>query len=110
MKKYKLTIRIAGNTEAPVLSVIKGKGYKMEYYVYFDEDTNDYSYFYNAEKDGRRFSASNAEELLGLIAMWEVRGDDWRGKKDDFELLDYIHDAGILYDTDGNIIRKYKKQ
>ena len=38
---------------------------------------------WDAEKDNRLFSATNPMELLGLIAMWEIRGDTWRPKDRD---------------------------
>ncbi len=70
--KYKLSIRIAGNTMAPCVAVIEAKGYAISHY-HGEPDTP----FWDAEKDGRRFSADSAEALLGLIVMWEQRGDDW---------------------------------
>lgn len=70
-------IRVAGNTAAPALYALHAKGYAVTV-SYGGDDTNGYTAEYEAEKDGRRFSATTPEELLGLVAMWEVRGDDWR--------------------------------
>ena len=72
--KYDLTIRIAGNAEIPCFSAVKAKGYKVTLTHFQDSEYSDWK----AEKDNRLFSATNPVELLGLIAMWEVLGDDWR--------------------------------
>lgn len=72
-------IRSAGNTGTKCLMTIRQKGYKIRiYYIEKDEQQADYISFFEAKKNGHYFSAINAEELLGLIAMWEVRGDNWR--------------------------------
>lgn len=41
------------------------------------DDCLDCVYDWYAEK-WTIFSATSPEELLGLVAMWEVRGNDWR--------------------------------
>jgi hypothetical protein len=46
--------------------------------------------FWDADKDGRVFSADSAESLLGLIAMWEQRGDDWHIRPGESALLDRL--------------------
>ena len=74
--KYDLKIRIAGNTEVPCFAAIKTKGYKVTCTEYVDSEYFDW----NAEKDNRLFSATSPIELLGLIAMWEVRGDNWQAR------------------------------
>jgi hypothetical protein len=77
--EYKLSIRVAGNTIAPCAAVIVAKGYAVSHYYSESEMP-----IWDAEKDGRRFSADSAEALLGLIAMWEQRGDDWHIKDDEW--------------------------
>ena len=79
-KEYDLIIRIAGNTWVPCFSAIKAKGYKVSLEYYRDSEYNNWC----AEKDNRLFSATSPAELLGLIAMWEVRGDIWRTKDCEF--------------------------
>ena len=108
MENLKLNITTAGNTWNPTLLAIQAKGYKiiLEYTVCDSEcETPDYESYYQAEKDGRRFNAKTPVELLGLIAMWEVRGDDWQ--YDDLTEID-VHDElmelAITYDTQGNIV------
>jgi len=78
--EYKLSIRIAGNTMAPCAAVIEAKGYAISHY-YSEAEVP----FWDAEKEGRRFSADSAEALLGLIAMWEQRGDDWYVNDDEWK-------------------------
>jgi hypothetical protein len=61
-----------GNTEYPAMFALKGKGYKLVARGYGDRP------HITATKDGNAFHASNAVSLLGLISMWEERGDNWR--------------------------------
>src|SRR5687768_9496528 len=84
---HKLSIRVAGNTMIPCLQVIAAKGYRISHY-YGDEDPE--LAFWDAEKEGRAFSADSAESLLGLIAMWEQRGDDWHIKPGELALLNRL--------------------
>jgi hypothetical protein len=44
------------------------------------------------------------EELLDLIAMWEVRGDDWRRKAGETALYNQLVEAAPMYDSDGNVL------
>ena len=101
-----MVIRIAGNTKIPCFSAIKAKGYKVTLTNYKDSEYSDW----NAEKDNRLFSATDLVELLGLIAMWEVRGDSWRAKdnahpNDDLDLMEYeeleINAPEYYHDEDG---------
>ncbi len=77
-------IRIAGNTEnteIPTLLVIENKyGYK----TYFIEALN-----WIAVKGENSFPATCPEELLGLIAMYNELGNDWReaGDSDFFSAI-----------------------
>lgn len=36
------------------------------------------------------------------MAMWEVRGDDWRLKPGEGAIDDELHAASRTYDSDGN--------
>jgi hypothetical protein len=71
----RLSIRIAGNTMTPCLRVIVSKGYEVAHHVDSASGERDLP-LWDAEKEGRCFSATGVAELLGLIAMWEQRGDD----------------------------------
>lgn len=65
---------------APCVAVIEAKGYAISLHPGETEVT-----VWDAEKDGRLFSADSAEALLGLIVMWEQRGDDWYVNDDEWE-------------------------
>ena len=78
--EVRLSIRIAGNTSIRCLQAIVAKGYTVTHYFLGTRPGDWDRPQWDAEKDDRRFSATGVEELLGLIAMWEIRGDDWRLK------------------------------
>ena len=40
-----------------------------------------------AEKEGRKFGARSPLSLLGLVALWESRGDAWQKKPSEPDLL-----------------------
>mgnify|MGYP001579130109 FL=1 len=63
-----MKLTVAGNTLFPCLFVIKQKGYTL---------TIDDGLMLHADKDDKSFIASSSEELLGLITMFESRGEDW---------------------------------
>ena len=46
--------------------------------------------------------ATTPEELLGLVAMWEVRGDDWRLKPGEAAIDDELHAASRTFNREGN--------
>lgn len=103
----KFCIRIAGNTGPRSLMAIRSKGYDILYYTEerVDVETGEKSYLdcYDAKKDGRYFSASTPQELLGLIALWEVRGDFWRKVTDEeWAFYNDLNDQSRIYDEDGN--------
>jgi hypothetical protein len=82
MAKYRVQIGTAGNTMEPVLITLQHKGYKVALdHVECPGDQD--ALLYTATNEDRIFSANTVEGLLGLIAMWEFRGDDWKGKRDD---------------------------
>lgn len=98
-----LCIRIAGNTENPCLLALRAKGYKLT--LWFTRDrAGDYQQDYDAEKDGRLFSATTPAELLGLVAMWEVRGDDWQTRAGEPYIYDELYPSSITYDMEGKVI------
>lgn len=96
-----VSIRIAGNTENPCLLALRAKGYRLTlWYTLGDE----YQQNYDAEKDGHAFSATSAEELLGLVAMWEFRGDDWQTKLDEPFVRLELEEKALCYDSEGNVV------
>lgn len=74
-----ITFRLAeaGNTWNPALFVIREKGYGVYRWPTTSEDACDDLV---ALKAGRAFFAQDAVSLLGLIAMWERLGDEWRSR------------------------------
>ncbi|QDU97412.1 hypothetical protein [Lignipirellula cremea] len=103
-KEYEVGIRIAGNTLIPCLQAIAAKGYSIKHY-FLANDPNDWDHPQrDAEKDTRLFSATSPAELLGLIAMWEVRGDDWQIKNGESALYDQLVESAAMYDDDGNVL------
>jgi hypothetical protein len=102
--EHKLSIRIAGNTIIPCLQAIVAKGYSVTTY-FLGEKPGDWDHpQWDAEKDGRVFSATGLEELLGLIAMWEVRGDDWRHNSGEAEVYKQLVESAPMFDSEGKVI------
>ena len=101
-------IRIAGNTGAPCLAVIQAKGYKVTLSAQLrSDDTTDIGYYdFCAEKDDLFFSATNLEELLGLITLGENRGDNWKANDGAYDHYQQLWSDCILYDKDGNIVKE----
>jgi hypothetical protein len=79
-----LYLHTAANTAVPCLQVLVAKGYAVSHY-FLSPGTEDKRPQWAAEKDGRLFTAEELEQLLGLVAMWDVRGDDWRLKDGEYE-------------------------
>ena len=103
MRELRVKIRIAGNTATPCYSAILKKGYEVTISV--DQSSDDsYIFQYDATKEDLFFSATSPEELLGLIHMWEIRGDNWRGTKEEIKLFRTQEDNAPIYDIDGNLI------
>lgn len=101
-----VSICISENTQLPTLLAIKAKGFTITtFYTERDGKIDKTDVVYDADKENCRFSANNPEQLLGLIAMWEIRGDDW---KYDPDLEDNIYseliESALVYDFEGNIV------
>jgi hypothetical protein len=79
-----LYLHTAANTAVPCLQALVAKGYAVSHY-FLDLGGKEKQPTWSAEKDSRLFTAERLEELLGLVAMWEVRGDDWRLKDGEYE-------------------------
>ncbi len=101
---WTVSIRIAGNTMRPCLWALKAKGYTLSI-VYEKLNDDDYLPGYMAVQGTRRFSATSAEELLGLVALWEARGDNWRAKPspEDVAFIDRLIDEAPVYDQNGEL-------
>lgn len=88
--RKKFCLRIAGNTHNPALLALKAKGYELFLGFFPEEDEKSPWYpempCWEAYKEGRLFSATTPVELLGLVALWETRGDNWRTEKHELRL------------------------
>ena len=62
----------------PALEVLKSKGYTVALYPHVSEEG---SFDFWASKEGRDFIGADPVEVLGLIALWEQLGDDWRARE-----------------------------
>jgi hypothetical protein len=102
----RISIGSAGNTQIPALLALRTKGYRtwIQYIKFDDPNDSHYPYQsnYEAEKDGAFFSATSALELLGLVAMWETRGDDWKYKEGDPAIFEEMQNAARTFDINGN--------
>ncbi|HEU4477959.1 MAG TPA: hypothetical protein VFR80_05530 [Pyrinomonadaceae bacterium] len=56
------------------LSLYAGKGYRVWWEASERPSADDWW----AEKEGREFVATTPLALLGLVALWESRGDEWK--------------------------------
>jgi hypothetical protein len=80
----------AMNTYNPALLVLRQRGYR----VWVDpSDEGSEGEDWRAEKDGRDFIASDPLRLLGLISIWEHRGDSWQAGAGGADLYDEIRSA-----------------
>jgi hypothetical protein len=70
------TLAAAGNVEAPACLVLQSKGYRVARITADNERAGDE--LWTAEGNGFRFVASGPIELLGVVAVYEARGDSWR--------------------------------
>ncbi len=99
----------AGNTGYRCLLAILAKGFhvRLEYHK-LDKPIlhwDDHMPWYWAKRNGNDFMAYTPEALLGLIAMHEVHGDDWRHWADgEQEAVERIYDTAQTFDRDGNLL------
>ena len=109
MQEKRLSIRIAGNTYNSALLALRSKGYKLKLEYTKNSDENGlfpYLPDWDAEKDGCVFSATNPVELLGLVAMWETRGNNWKTQDDEPILYNELLSSAKVFDLDGNELEK----
>lgn len=64
----------AGNTNGPALYILETI---KQYTVYYDcDDSSNFSQWI-AVKDNHQFFADGPEELLGMVNIYEILGEDW---------------------------------
>jgi hypothetical protein len=109
----RVCIGIAGNTQLPALLALQAKGYRIWLEIIKYDDPEDYGYpyqtDYQAEKLGAYFSATTPVELLGLVAMWETRGDAWKygqgpNGATETDIMEQLMDEAKTFDLAGNEI------
>jgi hypothetical protein len=101
-------IRIAGNTYGPSLLALRARGYRLVLEYTKIDNKSDPFYPYKAdeqaEKDGWSFSATTPLELLGLVTIWEVRGDAWHTRSEEPNIYEELSANAKVFDLDGNEI------
>jgi hypothetical protein len=70
----------AGNTIVPAYLVFRAKGYDIT-----NQHPADGDELWFASGPLGRFTAEDAESLLGLITLAEVRGEQWRASDEEIE-------------------------
>jgi hypothetical protein len=76
----KPTITAAGNTVVPAYLSLLTKGYVVRREGPPADDE-----FWVAENEHRRFSAGDLVELLGVVALFEMRGEDWPASDEEID-------------------------
>ena len=96
----------AGNTFAPCVATMKARGYEIE--VSYWREGQDYQQRWSAAKDGHLFFVDTPVDVLGLIGLWETRGDDWQASDEEFDSYIRMCDEAPVYaETDeGNRVRE----
>jgi hypothetical protein len=103
-----LTLTGAGNTDYLAQLILEAKGYELilDYHlpkhVHEFSDIAGTSCYAVALKDQRKFFGENFLEVLGLVTLWENRGDDWMLKDDEYVDRDLRYRA---FDWDGNLLQ-----
>jgi hypothetical protein len=77
----KVTIATASNVLVPAYLVLRGKGYRITRVVEKKVET------WRAVKPGVEFIAEDPLSLLGLVSLYEARGEAWRAE--DAEIDDF---------------------
>lgn len=84
--KQKLKIADAGNVAVPAYLVLQQKGYQVRC------ETEDSQETWFAENDTAELIAEDIVALLGLVALAEFRGHNW--KASDGEIDDFVQKFG----------------
>ncbi len=87
-------IRAGANTENPSLLALRVKGYRLWLErVRIDDPANKFYPLrieYHAESYGNHFTADSPTELLGLVGLWETRGDNWAVRRGEPDVLEEL--------------------
>lgn len=86
-----MSITFGVETYDPALLVLKSKGYTVRL-----EAVEDRFAEWHAQKGDDEVVATNPVELLGLVALWEARGDDWERRSDEPSIYEELVESRIL--------------
>ena len=101
-ESWDFCIRIAGNTGPRAIIALRQKGYDVRQRS-FERENDVFQNDFEAKKDGRLFSATTPEELLGLVAIWETRGENWVDTTDaEWRQYEELVEQAKIYDVNGN--------
>jgi hypothetical protein len=75
-----MNIHAAGNVEVPAYLALCKSGYSVSMNRIAGRDQ-----IWIAEKNGNQFQAEGLIELLGVVTMFEVRGEQWQATDSEIE-------------------------
>ena len=76
----KVKISAAGNVEIPAYLVLKMKGFSVRW-----ERGGENSETWYAEKENLCFSGEGPIELLGVVDVYETRGNNWKASDEEID-------------------------
>lgn len=79
-----MKIASAGNSDTAAFHALIKKGYSVWVVPKSDGNTG----WYVAKKENQEFIGDNFLETIGLIAMFEARGEDWKPTDKEVEELE----------------------
>ena len=87
----------AANTHNPALVVLREMGFALGIYepTYDEGETrseDDFGHYY-ARKGDNEFVAGDPLSLLGLVSIWQQRGEQWRRDDDPFIIMELYEEA-----------------
>lgn len=84
-------IASAGNSDTAAFAVLLSKGYTVQ--IRKKSDGKDG--WFVAQKDGSEFIGDTPLETLGLIAMFEFRGEDWKPTDQEVVAITELEEAAF---------------
>jgi len=74
-----MQITACGNTEVPAYLALQQAGFDVSHRVENGLE------MWIAKRDPVTLSGPSALEVLGLYAIWQIRGDDWKTSNDELD-------------------------
>ena len=104
LNRMNIKVGVTGNLDGVYFAILREKGFVIEVIKFKDSKFTDQTI--KAKKEGLLFTADSFGELLGLIHMWEVRGDHWYPKTEDSASYKKVmYEDIVSYDENGNLIK-----